>query len=194
MNPSIPDDIEDMWDEAGQDAEQALAAQESADARQQRFEEVAVRQLLSHLRLSGMAAALRKRCKERTGQDKLLFSTFLDHYPAFPLSLYFQKIPFMHQVTQVTLFKRLSRLPLFKAFEEAHERDDTGKPVGLVFDWPSPEGATKVEGLSRCVIHNMMLPQDSPHTRFSRRFMTDPPQTVHIMQYKDLLEGLNWSP
>lgn len=194
MKPNIPENIEEMWDDIGASRDQAMQALNSAEMRQQRFEETAVRRLLARYGLSALASTLKKRCREVTGQNKLLFLQFAIEHPTFPVLLHFKKIPYMHKVTQVDMFRRFSTTALFKAYEEVYEQHDEDKPVGLVFDWPTPETAEKVQGLGLMVIHNLMLPQDCEHTRFSRRFMTNPPQTVHVMRYADFLEGLAWTP
>jgi hypothetical protein len=189
MQPHIPEDLDDSWPAIGADTARA-----SREAVQDRFEESAVRRLLASVGLTGVLASLKKQQHEFTGQDNLLFARFYHTNPSFPVRLYFRKIPYMHQVTQVDLFQRFSTTQLFRCYEEVHERDNTGKPVGLVFDWPAPENAAKPRGLGMMIVHNLPLDHDCPHTRFSRRFMTEPPQTVHVMRYGDFLEGLEWRP
>ncbi len=193
MEPHIPDNLDDLFDQAGSEGA-ARAAHASASLKQQRFEESVVRKLLQKLDLTEMIGPLRKEAKDAFGEAKLLFSCFYQSHPGFPWRLYCQKLPFMHQVTQVDMFRRFSTLPVFKRYSELHAEDGTGKPVVLVFDWPTPENAEKVEGLGHMAMHNLPLDHDCPYTRFRRRFMTDPPQTVHVMRYADLLEGLAWKP
>lgn len=195
MKPEIPEDLDEMFAKAG-GAVRARQNAESEALRQQRYEESVLRKVLKRFGLAHEVNVIKRRCEERTGQFKLIFHWFLDAHETFPVYLFTRKIPYMHKITQVDLYRRFTSCPFFKAYDEAVDMLPAtwGKPAGLVFDWPAPGQAESSQGLATMIVHNRELSHDYPYTRFTRRIMTDPPQSVHVERFADFLEGLAWVP
>jgi hypothetical protein len=175
---------------------EVAAARASADAegaRQRRYEERTVRALLKRFMVEDMAIGLKRKCRQATGDYRLAWSFVYQELTGLPIRLCSRKLPYVYKVTHVDMYRRFTKAPFFEAFVEAREQLQHDGAIGLVFDWPAPEGEERT-GLGDMVIHDMELCHDSTHTRFTHRVVLERPISLHIERYKDLLEGLTWSP
>lgn len=118
-------------------------------ARQETYE---ARQVLRFFQEAGCRlgrAMLESRAKHDTGESQITFDWFRTVYPRFPVVLFTEKMPYVHEIDVPQLFTRFTQLKFFSAFVghcQAEGIDLHKRTAGLIFEWP---------GLGATVLHNM---------------------------------------
>lgn len=121
--------------------------------KQQTFQETVVKRLL---RAAGVTVAVAKEkaiAMENTGSTSIGFDWFAEKYPAFPMLLLAQKIPYTHQTMIADLYgkNRFKSLPWWKEYEKQVEHngyDLRTVSVAMMFNLPGAKDA------SIMVLHN----------------------------------------
>lgn len=105
--------------------------------RQLAYEERIIKRILTECGAApGSWGALVNQCRRESHEDKLNFRWFNDNYRLFPGRLVGKRIPFLHQITLVDLFRPVGKNRLTKAIGRvlgAAEIDPHKAPFVLVF-------------------------------------------------------------
>lgn len=131
----------------GPDAETLRQAKE--DERNENYETRQVAAILRKVGCKISLAQMTNMAKDLTGEPKVTFAWLRMQYPRFPISLFAQKIKYVHEITIVDLYQRFTTLPCMKAlqgFAEGAALDPKKINIGLIFELP---------GLGAVILHNM---------------------------------------
>jgi len=96
------------------------AAEDIKALRQLAYEERVIKRVFTECGIQPASwGFMAKNCRDATGQVKLNFDWFNSAYPGFPCPLIGKRIPFLHKVTLVDLFKPTAKNRLVKAISKA---------------------------------------------------------------------------
>lgn len=112
-------------------------AQEGDDLRQERYEEVVVKKVLSFYQLTAAKPRLLARHRDVTGQNHLSLTAFGAEYPDFPFEMAARRVKHTLRLYQ-DLVERWTKTELFRALTDAFP-DPADRPRALVFPWASWE-------------------------------------------------------
>jgi len=165
-----------------------MGPEERRQARCLSWEEQVVARLLRFYDISHLAPELRRRCADRTGYRRLLFSWFHDEHPDFPVWFVFKEVHYLHRLTMEDFLKRFSKMPLFDAWlgawEEAPEDwVKAGRPLAMVFKY--------LHGMGAAVLTDCERPLGEDNTRIVKNFRG---QNLYLEPLDQFLTGLGWWP
>jgi hypothetical protein len=157
-----------------------------------RFQGRVVRGLLKHLGLEGREKDLRRHCEERTGRPWLLFATFHQFYPTFPVWLCTWQLLYLHEMSAWELLSEplRPRGRLFRAFDYLADEVpagwlDAGRPYGVVFE------VLKVKARGPLwVMHN----DRELSLRADNRFLSGDGEAYGVQPLGKFLDALGWKP
>lgn len=158
----------DPFDDALAESEERWIS-ERTGARQERWEERVIKRLVqAHVGAPAAASILREmreEVRERTGEPRLLFDSFVAVYPRFPVWIVSKTIPYAHdhvsygemQAKKEHWFRRLYAESMSSVPETWGD-----KPVGIVFEMLNVNAQFNI-------LHNanLVLPEEVVGTRYS---------------------------
>lgn len=102
---------------------------------QENWEDKVVKHLFSSKNLLAEYKQLVNEKRQKGAGWILTFDDFYKVHPEFPVYLFCQKIPYIHEMTFEQLFKKPEKTKLVKAFINVNTDLEEGKLYGLVFEW-----------------------------------------------------------
>lgn len=147
---------------------QQAASEQRNETRQLAWQERIVLSLLRYAGAPVNKRGLKTQAKQTTGDDTLSFDWFASEFPAFPVRLLAQKLPYTHKTTLVDIYghKRFLSLPWFKEYEsqvDLYQLNLEQERAALVFNLPTAKEAFQM------VLHNQPVRALTFHDAEERR-------------------------